>query len=179
MGEARMLKLFSAVLTLGAACAGAALAMPSPVKSVPGAYYSGRWYEIARTTSHSENNCDGVTYDFAGVSSTSFNVALTCHKGNPTGPVEITRSSGKAIDGSAGSKFKLTFFGVVPVEYWVLERDEAADSWFIMARDNGKYVWIVSRKPVMDLAQRNSLVARIKAMGLKTDDLEYPKPLPG
>lgn len=172
-----MRQLFSVALVTLTALGGAALAMPSPVKSVPGAYYSGRWYEIARTTSHSEHDCDGVTYDFTGTAGGNFNVALTCRKGSPTGPAEITKSTGKALDGSNGSKFRLTFLGLVPVEYWVLDRDQAADSWFIMARDNGKYVWIVSRKPVMDLAQRNALVARIKAMGLKTEDLEYPEPL--
>ncbi|MDB5438135.1 MAG: lipocalin [Caulobacteraceae bacterium] len=173
-----MRKVFSVALAIGLAFTGAALAMPMPLKSVPGGYYSGRWYEIARTTSHSEHDCDGVTYDFTGGADGGFSVALTCHKGKPTGPAEVTRSSGKALDNSGGAKFKLTFLGVVPVEYWVLDRDQTADSWFIMARDNGKYVWIVSRKPVMDVAQRNALVARIKAMGLKTDDLEYPEPLP-
>lgn len=173
-----MLKLFNAALALGLVFTSAAFAaMPVPLKAVPGAYYSGRWYEIARSPGKSEHDCDGVTYDFAGNAAATFNVTLTCRKGSPTGSAQVTRSTGKMLDGS-GAKFRLTFLGVVPVEYWVLARDETANSWFIMARDNGKYVWIVSRRPVMDPALRTALVARIKAMGLKTEDLEYPDPLP-
>jgi apolipoprotein D and lipocalin family protein len=65
--------------------------------------------------------------------------------------------------------------GLKKQEYWVL--DCADDrSWAIMATPGGNYVWLLSRKAVMDPAAKTQALERVRALGYAK--LEYPQQPP-
>lgn len=176
-----MLTAFAiAALTGGDALADAA----PPAKPVSADFYSGRWYEIARTPNAGQRDCQAPTTDFARpparrdvelVSDTgAFTVVQTCRRGDPSGPPRVVSTKGEIIAGSRNTRFRMSFLGGLrKQEYWVL--DAAADhSWAITATPGGNYVWLLSRKPVMSPAARAAALARVRALGY--EKLEFPEP---
>lgn len=178
--------------TLSALALSAALAVatttawagaPPPTRAVSAAFYSGRWYEIARIPNMGQRDCQapvtqftplGGKGDVAFISSTGeFAVSQVCRKGSPTGPAKTFSTRGRILPGARNARFEMTFLGGMKTqEYWVL--DTAPDGgWAIMATPGGNYVWLLSRKAVMTEAAKATAIARIRALGY-AQKLEFP-----
>jgi len=160
-------------LAVSSLMAGAALAAATPpTKPVAAEFYSGRWYEIARTPNSGQRNCQAPTTDFTAEGS-SFKVRQTCHRGSPLGQAKVFSTTGKIIDGSQNTRFTMSFLGgLKKQEYWVL--DSANDrSWAIMATPGGNYVWLISRTADLPAATKAVALERVKALGYVK--LEYPE----
>lgn len=159
-----------AVVALAASAAFAA-ATP-PTKAVPAAFFSGRWYEIARTPNSGQRNCQAPTTDFTAQGA-SFKVRQVCHRGSPRGTQKVFRTSGKILPGGQNNRFTMSFLGgLKKQEYWILD-SAADDSWGIMATPGGNYVWLLSRTPDLPAATKAVAVERVKALGYQK--LEYPE----
>ena len=149
-------------------------AAPQPSKPVSTAFYSGKWYEIARLPSNNQKDCVAGQSQFTAKGEGGFSVVQTCRVGKLDGPLKTYNTSGKIIPSTNNAKFQLAFFGgVVKQEYWVIDRDDGLD-WAVMGTPGGNYVWLMARKATMPAAQRAALVARLKAAGYKTDKLIFP-----
>lgn len=152
----------------------AAKSAPQPSRAVSAAFYSGRWYEIARTPNMNQRDCEAPTSDFAGGDNGRYRIVQTCHKGSPEGAAKVFKSTAALVPGTDNAKFTVTFFGLAKQEYWVL--DCSGDgTWAIMATPGGNYVWLLSRRPVMSAAAEARALSRIKALGYDVDRLELPK----
>lgn len=152
-------------------------AAPQPARAISTDFYSGTWYEIARTPNNNQKDCQAATSQFKSGSNGSYELVQTCRKGSPSGPAKTFKAKGQIVSGSRNAKFKMTFFGVVNQEYWLL--DAAPDqSWAIMATPGGNYVWLLSRKAVMAPATKAAALARVKALGYDTGKLEQPRQPP-
>jgi len=175
-------KTLLGVLAASALASGVALAAAKPpAKAVPAEFYSGRWYEIARTPNAGQRNCQAPTTDFAASTGkdrtgASFSVRQVCRRGSPLGPEKVFTTSGRILPDSRNTRFTLSFLGgLKKQEYWVLDR--AADgSWAIMATPGGNYVWLLSRQAVMAPAAKAQAMERVKALGYAK--LEYPQQPP-
>ena len=171
------MKIVSALL--GAAlllvpAVGLAKSAPQPTRAIAAGFYSGRWYEIARSPNSNQRDCQGATSDFVGAGGGRYQIVQTCHHGSATGKAKVFKSTGAIVPGSRNAKFTVIFFGVKKQEYWVL--DTSADgSWAIMATPGGNYVWLLSRRPMMSPMAQAQALARIKALGYDTGRLELPK----
>jgi len=164
-----------AFFVMGAVAAALAGA-PQPVKPVPTALYSGRWYEIARTNNSLQADCEGSTNDFSGFSDGAFSVIQTCHKGAPNGPKQIYTARGRVLPASANAKIRLGYFGgLISQEYWIVEQ-RSDEGWLVMATHDGRYLWLMSQKPTLPVAVKTEAVARIKQLGFDIGRLEYPLP---
>jgi apolipoprotein D and lipocalin family protein len=163
-----LLTLAASALTAGAALAGA----HPPAKVVSADFYSGRWFEIARTPNSGQRDCQAPTTDFT-TEGTSFKVRQTCHRGSPSGAEKVFSTTGKIVDGSQNTRFTMSFLGgLKKQEYWVL--DSAADhSWAIMATPGGNYVWLIARKPRPARRDQAGALERVKELGY--EKLEYPE----
>ncbi len=176
-------KTLLGVLAAGALTSSLALAAAKPpAKPVPVEFYSGRWYEIARTPNAGQRNCQAPTTDFAASSardgaSARFSVRQVCHRGSPLGPEKVFTTTGRILPGSQNTRFTLSFLGgLKKQEYWVLDR--AADgSWAIMATPGGNYVWLISRTPDMPVSTKAVALERVKDLGYRK--LELPQHPPG
>jgi len=171
----------SHALAVAAALALAALpasaAAPQPAKPISTSFYSGTWYEIARTPNGNQKDCHAPTSRFTPARGGKYLMTQTCRKGSPGGAAKVWKAEGAIVPGSGNAKFKARFFGLVSQEYWIL--DTAPDgAWAIMATPGGNYVWLMSRKAIMAPAAKSAALARIKALGYDTGRLEQPKQPP-
>jgi apolipoprotein D and lipocalin family protein len=162
-----------ALIVLAPVLAGSAAlaAAHPPTKPVSAEFYSGRWYEIARTPNFGQRDCQAPTTDFTTEGS-AFKVRQVCHRGSPVGEEKVFSTTGKIIDGSQNTRFTMSFLGgLKKQEYWVL--DCANDhSWGIMATPGGNYVWLLSRTPDMPAATKAVALQRVKDLGY--EKLEFP-----
>jgi apolipoprotein D and lipocalin family protein len=166
---------------LAAACFGltaipaAAREAPQPAKPVSASFFSGRWYEIARTTNKRQGDCEAPTYDFGKPSGGNIGFVLTCRRGSPDGKAEAAKVTVKLPTDERRNKFRVSVLGgALSTDYWVLDRAED-HSWAIMATPGGNYVWILSRRPNMDQRLHNQLMSRIRGWGYDISRIVMPR----
>ncbi|WP_442867788.1 lipocalin family protein [Caulobacter sp. NIBR2454] len=152
--------------------------VPEPAEPVALNRYLGVWYEIARYEQRFEKGCEGVTAEYTLRPDGMVGVKNTCREGAPDGPVKVADGKAKVVEGSKGAKLKVSFFGPFFGDYWVLDRAEDY-SWSIVGEGSGRYLWILSREPVLSDAERDALIGRVKAMGYDTGMLKIVKQPPG
>jgi len=154
----------------------AVAAAKPPAKAIPASFYSGKWYEIARTPNAGQRDCEAPSTEFTGKGGDGFSVHQVCHKGSAAGAAKVFDTKGKIIAGSNNTRFTMSFLGgIKKQEYWVL--DCADDhSWAIMATPGGNFVWLLARKPVLPEAVKAQALERVKALGYTK--LEYPQQPP-
>lgn len=165
----------ASLLATQAPIAAWAAAQP-PSKPVAASFYTGKWYEIARTPNAGQRDCEAPTTEFKSKSGDGFAVHQVCHKGSAAGAAKTFDTTGKIIGGSQNTRFTMSFLGgLKKQEYWVL--DSADDrSWAIMATPGGNYVWLLSRQAVMSPAAKARALERVKTLGYAK--LEYPQQAP-
>jgi apolipoprotein D and lipocalin family protein len=169
--------ILSLCLGLAASAAAASPTAPEPQKAVDPVRYIGRWYEIARVPNSLQEKCQAATSDWSRHSDGQFDVVQTCRIGSPSGPSKVWRAAGRVLDGR-GTKIRLGFFGgFVHQDYWIVDRGDDY-SWCIMGTPNPKYIWIMSRRPVISGAQRLALVDRARALGYDTGRLVFDQQPP-
>jgi apolipoprotein D and lipocalin family protein len=161
--------------SLPASAQAARVSAPEPTRPVPPAFFSGKWYEIARLPTKSQRDCEaGVSQFTSGATSSEFGLVQTCRIGAVNGPLKTFDTTGKITPGAGNAKFVLTFFKVVKQEYWVIDRSDSLD-WVVMVTPGGNYAWLMSRKPVLPEAVKASAVARLRAAGYPVEKLIWPK----
>ena len=167
--------LAASVLAIQAPSQALAAAQP-PSKPIAASFYTGKWYEIARTPNSGQRDCEAPTTEFTGKGATGFSVRQICRKGSASGAAKTFNTTGAIVAGTQNAKFKMSFLGgLKKQEYWVLDRADD-QSWAIMATPGGNFVWLLSRKAVMDPAAKAQALERVKALGYAK--LEYPQQPP-
>ena len=165
-----------------AGCAGGPVGnptVPAPLKSVELSRYLGRYYEMARYEQGFERGCEGVTAEYATLPDGLVSVVNTCHKGEPGGPVSVTRGRAKPVGDPQGAKFKVSFFGPFFVgDYWVLDHGDNYE-WSIVGEGSGRYLWLLTRDATPSEAEKSAILARAKALGYDTGMLRFTKQPPG
>ena len=166
------LSVLFGVAAFGTGGSALAAAQP-PAKPVSSQFYSGKWYEIARTPNSGQRDCEAPSTQFTGGKTQgAFSVVQICRKGSPAGPVKTFNTTGSIVSGAQNAKFKMSFLGgLKKQEYWVLDRADD-QSWAIMATPGGNYVWLLSRQAVMPASAKIAALARVKALGYQK--LEFP-----
>lgn len=148
---------------------------PEPKRAVDPAFFTGQWYEIARTDNWRQKDCEAPTYRFDPLKSATATFTLTCRHGSPTGPSESVKVTIKVPQDEQRNKFRVaTLGGLLAADYWVL--DIADDnSWSILSTAGGNYVWILSRRPTLDSSLKTRLLGDIRAMGYDMSKIIQPK----
>ena len=168
MRTALKILTIASICSLLGACSGGPVGnanVPQPAKAVDVSQYVGRWYEVARYENSFEKGCEGVTTDYAALDDGRIGIINSCRKGAVDGALSTADGKAKVVEGSNNAKLKVSFFGPFYVgDYWVLDRAEDY-SWSIVGEPSGRYLWILSRKPVLSEKQMGKLYARVKAMG--------------
>jgi apolipoprotein D and lipocalin family protein len=166
-----------ALVALFGIAAPAFAAAPQPTKPVSVGLYSGRWYEIARTNNRMQADCQASTTEFSNWRSGAFSAVQTCHKGAPTGPKTTVSVQGRVLPSTGNAKIQLAMLGgLISREYWIL--DHADDNnWLIMCTSDGRYVWLLSRQPVVSAAVKAAAIGRMQQLGLNLQRLAFPQQL--
>jgi apolipoprotein D and lipocalin family protein len=161
------LALACAVPTLADAALSAA---PSPVKPVQISRYLGRWYEFARLHNRIEENCARAEAQYSRDADGRIAAVETCHTSG--GGEKVYHAGVHVLDPGTNAKLRLSFFPFISKDYWVL--DHAPDySWAIVGTNDGKYLWLFTRRPDAPAAETTAIVARARALGYDTSQLIY------
>ncbi len=171
-----------AVFSLVAACASppvnrTADAPLETVESVDLDRYQGLWYEIARFPNQFEKNCEGVTAEYALRDDGLISVVNTCRKGGVDGKITVAKGRARVVDAASNARLEVSFFGPFWGDYWIigLEDDYSIS---LVGEPQGRYLWILSRTPVLSDEQRADALARLKAFGYNTDALYFTRQPP-
>ncbi len=141
------------------------------VPSVDLSRYAGTWYEIARLPFKYQSQCVGnVTATYVLLDDGTIKVVNRCRKQNR----EVDEAVGLAklaSDGGPNTKLKvrfapaiLSFLPFVWGDYWII--DLASDySYAVVGEPNRKYLWVLSRTPVMGEITLQGILDRAKQKG--------------
>ena len=137
--------------------------------------YMGTWYEIARLPQYFERDLDEVKAQYTLNDDGTVRVVNSGVKnGEPksiTGKAKLKHPDAKPQTG----ELRVSFFWPFYSDYRVIEL--APDySYALVTAGSRDYLWVLARKPTMDKAQLDGILARAKALGFELDELEYPKP---
>jgi apolipoprotein D and lipocalin family protein len=134
----------------------------------------GRWYEVARVPNVLQKDCvDGASEWTAQAN--GFAVVQTCRKSSD-GQMKVWKAKATVADPRTNAKIKMSFFGGVVSQDYVVVEHRPEQGWLVLATANGKYLWLMSQKPTLPQAIRSQAVARIRQLGFDVGRLEFPAP---
>lgn len=182
VGWAGALVLTAALGGCAAMTEGATATAPQPAKPIDVArFYTGRWYEIARTPMSITKDCVAGTTDYTRKPDGAIDDKDSCRMGTPDGKEKSFSGPVTILNPGDNTKMRINYlvFGIfrAPRTYWVL--DHADDyTWFIVSDPGFKNVSLFSRSPRPAQATVTALTARAKSLGYDISKLEYPAQLP-
>lgn len=134
--------------------------------------YTGRWYEIARYPNAFERGCVGVTADYSLRQDGRINVLNTCREDSLDGNVRTIEGVARVVDSSTNAKLAVTFFGPFEGDYWILELGNDYE-YAVVGDPSRKFLWILSREPVVDDALLEGIRSRLLEKGYDPEGLEF------
>jgi apolipoprotein D and lipocalin family protein len=153
----------------------AASAAPAPTRPVGPQFFTGRWFEIARSINPNQKDCEAPTYDFTPQNSGRPRFTLTCRKGSPSGPADRLNVVISLPKGEDAARFRVSALGgLVGANYVILDHDEAY-SWALLTMGDGQLVWFLARRPKVDEPTRAEVTQRMAALGYDVRRLVYPR----
>lgn len=127
--------------------------------------FLGTWYEIARFDHSFERGLVGVTATYSMRDDGMIKVLNQGYKNSLDGKLSQAIGKAKIPDSNFPGKLKVAFFWIFYADYFVMELDEENYEWAVIGSSSPKYLWILSRKPQMDPAIYQDLIARIEKRG--------------
>ena len=92
------------------------------------------------------------------------------------GALAVVPKARTVADPNTNAKFKMSFFGGLISQDYVVVDHRPEQGWLVLATANGKYLWLMSQKPVLPSAIKNQALARIRQLGFDVGRLEFPRP---
>lgn len=164
----RLLLLLPALL---AACTSAPDGV-APVRGFDADRYLGKWYEVARLDHPFERGLTRVSAEYRRRDDGGIDVV---NRGWDAAAQRWRQAEGRAyfVEGPEVGQLKVSFFGPFYGAYVVFELDREGYQWAAVSGPDRTYLWILARRPDLDPAVRDRLVARAKALGFDTDALVF------
>jgi apolipoprotein D and lipocalin family protein len=142
-------------------------AISQPLQTVPFVdlnKYAGKWYEIASFPQSFQKGCHCTTAEYTLTDEGYVIVENRCNKGSINGKESYIKGKAFVVPNSGNAKLLVQFFWPFKGKYWII--DLADDySYAVVGHPNRKYLWILSRTPVMGDATYDQLVYRLKEKG--------------
>jgi apolipoprotein D and lipocalin family protein len=137
------------------------------VKEVNLERYSGIWYEIASFPQKFQKGCRCTTAEYSNTNKNYIKVINKCQK-----PGKFAKIEGKAfvVKNSGNAKLKVQFFWPFKGDYWIIGLDTNYQ-WAVVGNQSRKYLWILSRLPVMDEKIYNMITSEVSAKGFEISKL--------
>ncbi len=126
--------------------------------------YLGVWYDIANYPQRFQAGCQCTTAEYALSEKGYVIVTNRCLKG--VNQEEIAEAKGKAfiVDAKSNAKLKVQFFWPFSGKYWIIDLAEDY-SYAVVGHPNRKYLWILSRIPVMQENVYSDILLRLTKQG--------------
>jgi len=153
----------------------AAQAAVEPTGRIEIAQMMGRWYEVARVPNALQNGCLAGASDWTPQAA-GFAVVQSCRKAGADGALKTWKAKAVVSDPRTNAKLKMSFFGGVVSQDYVVVDHRPDQGWLVLATANGKYLWLMSQKPALSAAIKAQALARIRQLGFDVGRLEFPLP---
>jgi len=87
-----------------------------------------------------------------------------CREGSPEGALREASGKAEVADRETGANLKVWFFWPFKGDYWIIDLDEDY-RWAVVGEPARRYLWILSRSPVMEEAVYRDIAARLPRKG--------------
>ncbi|RNC67805.1 MAG: hypothetical protein ED859_13015 [Desulfuromonadales bacterium] len=133
------------------------------VESVDLKRYAGIWYEIARYPNSFQKGCLGSTASYTLRDDGEIDVVNSCRDAEDG---RTRRVEGRAwvVDPATNARLKVSFFWPFRGDYWIIDLGPAYE-YAVVGTPNRKYLWVLSRTPVMDDAVYAAIMERVRQLG--------------
>jgi apolipoprotein D and lipocalin family protein len=169
--------LFAGPVLFGASGTTAAGGKPvTTVASVDLERYVGRWYEVARLPNRFQQQCRGdVSANYARRPDGRIDVLNQCRKadGTMTTAAGVARVEDPATRARLKVRFAPAFLSFLPFvwgDYWIIGLGDQYD-WAVVGSPDRRYLWILSRTPVLEEGRFAMAEARARDNGFDTSRL--------
>lgn len=172
-----LLLFFSALRPVHAAGVAAELPPLRSIAAVDLPRYMGTWYEIARYPNRFQKKCVGFTQAFYSIlSDGSVQVINQCRlaDGSSDRAIGQARQLGDAASPRLQVRFAPAWLSFIPLvwgNYWVIDLDPGYQL-VAVSEPKREYLWILARKPAVDPAPLQALLARLQAQGFDLQKLQ-------
>ena len=126
--------------------------------------YLGTWYEIASYPAWFQKGCTGSTATYSLLPEGRIEVVNQCFKKRLDGPQKTSKGQAEVVDNTSNAKLKVWFFWPFKGDYWIIDLDPDY-RWAVVGVPSRKYLWILSRTPVLDEAVYKGILSRIADQG--------------
>ena len=126
--------------------------------------YLGKWYEIASYPAWFQKGCVASTAEYTKLPDGKIRVVNRCHKNRLDGPVKESVGKAEVVDDQTNAKLKVWFFWPFKGDYWIIDLDDDYQ-WAVVGEPKRKYLWILSRRPVIDKMLYQDILTRLAAKG--------------
>lgn len=133
--------------------------------------YVGKWYEIASYPQRFQKGCHCTTAEYTLSDKGFVVVENRCNRDSITGKQSYIKGKAFVEKNSGNAKLKVQFFWPFTGKYWII--DLADDySYSVVSHPNKKYLWILSRTPVMNEEVYKQILSRLKEKGFDLTTLQ-------
>jgi apolipoprotein D and lipocalin family protein len=155
---------------------------PQPAKSIDAAkFYTGRWYEIARTPMSLTDGCVAGSTDWVTDGKGKLVDHDECRDKTPTGKIKQIEGPAVILDPGTNTKvdvhYKVFWLFTITRTYWIVERADDY-SWYIASDPELENINAYTRDPRPSKTMVDMLTERTKALGYDVAKLEYPEVFP-
>ncbi len=145
-----------------------------PLRTVPRVQldrYTGKWYEIASFPQRFQKGCHRTTATYTLSPKGHMVVENRCDRDSVNGKASYIKGKAFVEEGSGNAKLKVRFFWPFTAQYWII--DLAPDySYAVVGHPNRKYLWVLSRTPLMTSDVYAGILTRLQGNGYDTTKLE-------
>lgn len=127
--------------------------------------FLGKWYEIARYDHSFEKGLSGVTATYSMRADGKIKVLNQGFKGGLNGKPSEAIGKAKIPNPQEPGKLKVSFFWIFYGDYFVLELDDQDYQWALIGSSSEKYLWILSRTPQLEDADKKHILQKMKERG--------------
>jgi apolipoprotein D and lipocalin family protein len=145
----------------------------APVSNFDVERYAGQWYEIARLDHHFEEGLRNVTANYKLKRNGSIKVV---NRGQDayTGKWSESTAKAKFIGDKHTGRLKVSFFGPFYAAYNIIAVDGDYQN-ALVAGHNLKYLWLLSRAPIMADDVRKEFLLKASALGYNIGKLVWTR----
>jgi apolipoprotein D and lipocalin family protein len=137
--------------------------------------YTGKWYEIARFPFYFEDGLVNTTATYTLLADGRIRVLNEGYRDSQAGKKETAEGIAWVSNEERNAELKVSFFGPFSSDYWIIELDKN-DYSYAMVCSGYKYLWILSRTPVLDRTIYKALTDKAAELGFETTKLyEVPQ----
>lgn len=126
--------------------------------------YAGKWYEIASLPQQFQKGCTCTTAEYTVTDKGFVIVENRCTKDSMNRKQSYIKGKAFVVKNSGNAKLKVQFFWPFKGKYWII--DLADDySYAVVGHPNRKYLWVLSRTPLMNNTTYQKIISESKEKG--------------